>query len=349
MQKTNGSLGLPARTRTLRQAALFRRPFAPGSIGFRAMMKVPYNGDPHGGAHVAAYFGAQSVLQRLERPSCRAAGAWSSSCSRPVPRRREEAANMNCRLIVTLPVRPGGRRGGGHLRGRRRARGGLAGRSESALLRRAQAGRRRGRHRRLPVHRANNGRCYRSVPKTARSEVQTRPGGEDLLVLSPATEEWLRACYARQMSAEAVRHDLGEDPQPRRTRVRHRAGRGGRGAGPVAGGGVLGRRARHVADQAGSGACARGRVRSHRPRARGTTLCTSTSAAPGRTRRSQIGDHGFKRCMPPASNHCIAGAVHVPEHLGCGGREPGVSIASELAAGPPLAGRPGGARTEDNE
>ena len=29
-------------------------------------------------------------------------------------------------------------------------------------------------------------------------------------MLSPATEEWLRAGYARQISAEAVRHDLGE-------------------------------------------------------------------------------------------------------------------------------------------
>src|SRR3954452_3038142 len=45
--------------------ALFRRPFAPGAIGFRAMTKVPHHGDPWGGAHVAAYLGAQSVLQRL--------------------------------------------------------------------------------------------------------------------------------------------------------------------------------------------------------------------------------------------------------------------------------------------
>ena len=54
----------PARTHAL-AAALFRRPFAPGAIGFRAMSKVLYNGDPFGGAQVAAYLGAQSVLQRL--------------------------------------------------------------------------------------------------------------------------------------------------------------------------------------------------------------------------------------------------------------------------------------------
>src|SRR4051812_49894922 len=45
--------------------ALFRRPFAPGAVGFRAMSKVPWNHDPWGGAQVAAYIGAQSVLQRL--------------------------------------------------------------------------------------------------------------------------------------------------------------------------------------------------------------------------------------------------------------------------------------------
>jgi len=65
MPDTNtGSLELPARTHA-EAAALFRRPFAPGAIGFRAMTKVPYNGDPFGGAQVAAYIGAQSVLQRL--------------------------------------------------------------------------------------------------------------------------------------------------------------------------------------------------------------------------------------------------------------------------------------------
>ena len=54
----------PARTHA-EAAALFRRPFAPGAIGFRAMTKVPYNGQPYAGAQVAAYIGAQSVIQRL--------------------------------------------------------------------------------------------------------------------------------------------------------------------------------------------------------------------------------------------------------------------------------------------
>jgi hypothetical protein len=49
MQNTGGSVELPARTHA-QAAALFRRPFAPGAIGFRAMSKVVYNGDVFGGA-----------------------------------------------------------------------------------------------------------------------------------------------------------------------------------------------------------------------------------------------------------------------------------------------------------
>ena len=91
---------LPARTHA-QAAELLRRPFAPGAIGFRAMMKVPLNGNPFGGAQVAAYIGAQSVLQRLNAV---------------VPGRRRQEFRlvdrqpgskrlyMACRLIVTLPI-----------------------------------------------------------------------------------------------------------------------------------------------------------------------------------------------------------------------------------------------------
>src|SRR3954451_21474151 len=65
----------PARTQE-EAVALFRRPFAPGAIGFRAMSKVPWNDDPWGGAQVAAYIGAQSVLQRL---NCVVPGRWRMS------------------------------------------------------------------------------------------------------------------------------------------------------------------------------------------------------------------------------------------------------------------------------
>src|SRR3954467_5303696 len=62
----------PARTHH-EALELFRRPFAPGAIGFRAMSKVPRGDDPWGGAQVAAYIGAQSVLQRL---NCVVPGRW---------------------------------------------------------------------------------------------------------------------------------------------------------------------------------------------------------------------------------------------------------------------------------
>ena len=62
----------PARTHH-QAIELFRRPFAPGAIGFRAMTKVAYNGDPWGGAQVAAYLNAQSVIQRL---NCVVPGRW---------------------------------------------------------------------------------------------------------------------------------------------------------------------------------------------------------------------------------------------------------------------------------
>src|SRR3954453_12838055 len=97
----------PARTHD-DATALFRRPFGPGAIGFRAMTKVPWNNDPWGGAQVAAYLRAQSVLQRL---NCVVPARWRMSFA-PVqadllaaaadaqPRRKLYLA---CRLHVTLP------------------------------------------------------------------------------------------------------------------------------------------------------------------------------------------------------------------------------------------------------
>ena len=98
----------PARRTHAEAAALFRRPFAPGAIGFRAMSKVPYNGQPYAGAQVAAYIGAQSVIQRLNTV---VPGRWRQQFQSvpaefiPAGTRRVYLA---CRLIVTLPVEEGG-------------------------------------------------------------------------------------------------------------------------------------------------------------------------------------------------------------------------------------------------
>jgi len=80
----------PARTH-VEALALLRRPFAPGAIGFRAMSKVAYNGEPYAGAQVAAFLGAQSVTQRLNavvhgrwrRSPKTSSPADSASCTSP--------------------------------------------------------------------------------------------------------------------------------------------------------------------------------------------------------------------------------------------------------------------------
>src|SRR3954451_3819323 len=87
---------------------LFRRPFAPGAVGFRAMSKVPWGDDPWGGAQVAAYISAQSVLQRLNDV---VPGRWRMTftgldgellpaAADGQPRRKLYLA---CRLHVTFP------------------------------------------------------------------------------------------------------------------------------------------------------------------------------------------------------------------------------------------------------
>src|SRR3954447_4343763 len=93
----------PARTHH-EAVALLRRPFAPGAIGFRAMTKVPLNGDPFGGAQVAAYLGAQSVLQRLNAV---VPGRWRQEFKLIDPPPGSKRLYMACRLIISLPVAEG--------------------------------------------------------------------------------------------------------------------------------------------------------------------------------------------------------------------------------------------------
>src|SRR2546430_11499331 len=91
---------LPARTHA-QAAELLRRPFAPGAIGFRAMMKVPLNGNPFGGAQVAAYIGAQSVLQRLNAV---VPGRRRQEFKFIDPPPGSKRLYMACRLMITLPI-----------------------------------------------------------------------------------------------------------------------------------------------------------------------------------------------------------------------------------------------------
>jgi hypothetical protein len=205
MQKPNGSIELPARTH-LEATALFRRPFAPGAIGFRAMTKVPYNGDPFGGAQVAAYIGAQSVIQRLNAV---VPGRWRQEFRLIDPPPGSKRLYLACRLIVTLPavdegpdvqavyedvgeLDPGSWAGLKALYSDARKRAAVAAGIGAYLYIALE-----------PV-------VLPIGPKERMVQLIRRPGKADVLALSPATEEWLRRGYERRMSTAAVRRDLGE-------------------------------------------------------------------------------------------------------------------------------------------
>ena len=188
----------PARTHA-EAAALFRRPFAPGAIGFRAMTKVPYRGEPYAGAQVAAYLGAQSVIQRLNAV---VPGRWRQQFQAlpaefaPAGSRRVYLA---CRLIVTLPVEEGGPdveavyEDLGEMDS-----GSLAG--VKALYSDAR--------KRAAVAAGIGAYLYTSLeavvlpvgPGPRQVQAIRRQGKPDLLALSAETEQWLRHGYATRMA-----------------------------------------------------------------------------------------------------------------------------------------------------
>src|SRR3954447_14590831 len=210
--QTAAGPALPARTHH-EAITLFRRPFGPGAIGFRAMSKVPWGDDPWGGAQVAAYIGAQSVLQRL---NCVVPGRWHMTFA-PVegdllaaaadgqPRRKLYLA---CRLHVTLPNEINGPEveavyedigecDAGSLAGLKalysdaRKRAGVAA-GIGAYLYTALAAVV------LPIG-----------PGERQVQCIRRSGKGDLLTLSAATEAWLRNGYRTRMNSETVLRDLG--------------------------------------------------------------------------------------------------------------------------------------------
>src|SRR3954451_3712653 len=209
---TAGSPVAPARTHQ-QALELFRRPFAPGAIGFRAMTKVPHGGDPWGGAQVAAYLSGQSVLQRLNTVT---PGRWRMEFH---PLQGELAATggdthrrrrlyLACRLIVTLPLHPTGPdieavyEDVGDLDA-----GSLAG--LKALYSDAR--------KRAAVAAGIGAYLYTALeavvlplgPGERHVQCLRRPGKTDLLTLTPATERWLRDGYRARMSTDAVLRDLG--------------------------------------------------------------------------------------------------------------------------------------------
>jgi hypothetical protein len=208
MCSTNQPIQPPARTHA-EAAVELRRPFAPGAIGFRAMTKVAYNCQAYAGAQVAAYIGAQSVIQRLNAV---VPGRWRQQFQ-PLPAELAPAgsrrAYLACRLIVTLPVEEGGPdveavyEDLGEMDS-----GSLAG--VKALYSDAR--------KRAAVAAGIGAYLYTSLeavvlpigPGVKQVQCIRRQGKSDLLVLSPETEQWLRRGYQLRMSTDAVRRDLGE-------------------------------------------------------------------------------------------------------------------------------------------
>src|SRR3954471_7268375 len=192
---------------------LFRRPFAPGAVGFRAMSKVAWGNDPYGGAQVAAYLGAQSVLQRLNFV---VPGRWRMTFAALDGDLLAAAADgqarrklyLTCRLHVTLPeVVDGpdveavyediGECDAGSLAGLKalysdaRKRAGVAA-GIGAYLYTALAAVA------LPLG-----------PGAREVQCLRRQGKTDLLLLSPATETWLRDGYRQRMATDTAVRDLG--------------------------------------------------------------------------------------------------------------------------------------------
>jgi len=210
---TTAAAGGPARTHP-QAGELLRRPFAPGAIGFRAMTKVTLNGVPYGGAQVAAFLNAQSVLQRLNHV---VPGRWRQQFT-PVPAELAATSStgpgakklyLACRLTITLPTEPGGpdveavyedigEMDAGSFAGLKalysdaRKRAGVAA-GIGAYLYTALA------PVVLPI-----GPADRQV-----QAIRHGPGKSDLLSISPTTEQWLRQGYEARMNTGAVRRDLG--------------------------------------------------------------------------------------------------------------------------------------------
>jgi hypothetical protein len=200
--------GLPARTHA-HAGVLLRRPFAPGAIGFRAMTKAPLNGDPYGGAQIAAFLGAQSVTQRLNTVC---PGAWRMDFA-PVPSElvtsNSKKLYLACRLTITLPAENGGTPVDAVYTdiGEMDA-GSFAG--LKALYSDAR--------KRAAVAAGIGAYLYTALapvtlpigPKPRQVQAVRRQGKPDLLVLTPETEQWLRHGYRARMQTDAVRRDLGD-------------------------------------------------------------------------------------------------------------------------------------------
>lgn len=201
----------PARTHS-EAVELFRRPFAPGAIGFRAMTKVPYGNDRYGGAQVAAYLNAQSVTQRLNAV---VPGRWRQEFHAVAPELTADAGPnqrklyLACRLTITLPLQEGGE----PVPAIYEDLGEMDAGSFAGLKALHSDARKR-----AAVAAGIGAYLYTALaplvlaigPNSRQVQAIRRQGKKDLLVLSAETEQWVRHGYATRMATEAVRRDLGD-------------------------------------------------------------------------------------------------------------------------------------------
>jgi hypothetical protein len=203
---THRNANPPTRTHA-EAAAMLRRPFAPGAIGFRAMTKVPYNGQPYAGAQVAACLGAQSLIQRLNAV---VPGRWRQQFQ-SVPAEFIPAGSrriyLACRLTITLPVEEGGPDVDAvHEDLGEMDHGSLAG--LKALYSDARN--------RAAVAAGIGAYLYTSLeavvlpigPHARQVQAIRRQGKSDLLAVSPETEQWLRHGLQRMGPAPPVTKDV---------------------------------------------------------------------------------------------------------------------------------------------
>lgn len=199
----------PARTHA-EAAELLRRPFAPGAIGFRAMTKVTLGGVQYGGAQVAAFLNAQSVVQRLNHV---VPGRLRQEFTPVAPELLgggQKRLYLTCRLIITLPTDTGGpdvhavyedigEMDSGSLAGLKalysdaRKRAAVAAGIGAYLYTALETVV-------LPI-----GHGVKQVQAIRRGQ-----GKSDLLTIPPDTEQWLRQGYEARMNTPAVRRDIGE-------------------------------------------------------------------------------------------------------------------------------------------
>jgi hypothetical protein len=170
------------------------------------MTKVPYNGQPYGGAQVAAYLGAQSVLQRLNAV---VPGRWRQEFRAvEVGAGAAKKLYLACRLIVTLPVE----QDGPDVEAVYEDIGDMDAGSIADLKALYSDARKR-----AGVAAGIGTYLYTALAPvvlpigTRARQVQAirRQGKSDLLVLGPETEQWLRQGYQARMNTDAVERDLG--------------------------------------------------------------------------------------------------------------------------------------------